>query len=59
MNQDVYWEWQNYFRARWPKKPLLFDIAWAIYRDSASYLLAEPGGGLFGPVLARRGLAMR
>jgi hypothetical protein len=36
VNQDVYWEWQNYFRARWPKKPLLFDIAWAIYRASAS-----------------------
>jgi hypothetical protein len=36
VDQDVYWEWQNYFRARWSKKPLLFDVAWAIYRDSTS-----------------------
>ncbi len=36
VDRGLYWKWQNYFRARWPKKPLLFDIAWAIYRDDDS-----------------------
>lgn len=36
VSRDLYWKWQNYFRARWPRKPLVFDIAWAIYRDDAS-----------------------
>lgn len=35
VDREVYWKWQRYFRARWPKKPLLFDIAWAIYREAS------------------------
>lgn len=36
IDRAVYWKWHHYFRARWPKKPILFDIAWAIHRDETS-----------------------
>ncbi len=32
VNEEIYKTWQNFFREKYPKKPLLFDIAWAIYR---------------------------
>ena len=33
IDRRLYWRWQTYFRTRWPRKPLLFDIAWAMHRD--------------------------
>src|SRR5205823_5650199 len=35
IDRDLYWKWQTYFRSKWPPKPLLFDIAWAIGRDGS------------------------
>lgn len=32
VNENIYYKWQNFFRERYPKKPLLFDIAWATNR---------------------------
>lgn len=32
VNEDIYARWQNFFREKYPEKPLLFDIAWAINR---------------------------
>lgn len=32
VNEDIYTKWQNFFREKYPKKPLLFDIVWAINR---------------------------
>jgi len=32
VNEDIYAKWQNFFREKYPEKPLLFDIAWAINR---------------------------
>ena len=32
INEEVYIKWQNFFREEYPKKPLLFDVAWAINR---------------------------
>lgn len=34
IDRDLYWKWQEHFRSRWPEKPLLFDIAWALGRGS-------------------------
>ncbi len=35
MNRKMYIKWQEFFRKRHPKKPLIFDIAWAISRHEA------------------------
>lgn len=32
IDEDIYTKWQNFFRNKFPEKPLLFDIAWAINR---------------------------
>ena len=32
VNEEIYIKWQNFFREKYPEKPLLFDIAWAINR---------------------------
>lgn len=32
VEEAVYMKWQRFFREKHPKKPLLFDIAWAINR---------------------------
>lgn len=32
VNEDIYTKWQNFFREKYPEKPLLFDIVWAINR---------------------------
>jgi hypothetical protein len=36
VDETLYWIWQNYFRQLAPAKPLIFDIAWALYRDQYS-----------------------
>ena len=37
VGKKTYTRWQNFFREKYPQKPLLFDIAWAIHRrDSHS-----------------------
>lgn len=35
VNEETYNRWQNFFREEYPKKPLLFDTAWAIYRRNS------------------------
>lgn len=32
IDEKTYNKWQNFFREKYPEKPLLFDIAWAINR---------------------------
>lgn len=32
IDQNIYMEWQNFFRGKYPTKPLIFDIVWAINR---------------------------
>jgi len=32
LNKILYYRWQELFREKYPKKPLIFDIAWAINR---------------------------
>ncbi len=32
VNEDTYTKWQNFFREKYPEKPLLFDVVWAINR---------------------------
>ncbi len=32
VNEVTYTQWQNFFREKYPEKPLLFDIVWAINR---------------------------
>ena len=32
VNDGIYTKWQNFFREKYPEKPLLFDIVWAINR---------------------------
>lgn len=32
VNEDIYTKWQTLFRKKYPEKPLLFDIVWAINR---------------------------
>lgn len=32
INEEIYIKWQNFFREKYPKKPLLFDVVWAINR---------------------------
>ena len=32
VDEKIYTKWQNFFRKRYPEKPLLFDIVWAINR---------------------------
>ena len=32
VDETMYAKWQNFFREKYPDKPLLFDIAWAINR---------------------------
>lgn len=32
VNEYIYTKWQNFFREKYPEKPLLFDIVWAINR---------------------------
>jgi len=32
VNEEIYTKWQNFFREKYPEKPLLFDIVWAINR---------------------------
>lgn len=32
VNKQLYYKWQNFFRLRYPKKPLIFDIAWELNR---------------------------
>jgi hypothetical protein len=32
VHENIYMKWQNFFRIKYPEKPLLFDIIWAINR---------------------------
>jgi hypothetical protein len=32
IDKRMYYRWQTFFRATYPKKPLIFDIAWALNR---------------------------
>ena len=32
IDEDMYGRWQDFFRQSYPKKPLIFDIAWALNR---------------------------
>jgi len=34
INKKIYYKWQFFFRKKYPRKPLLFDIAWAIRRNN-------------------------
>jgi len=32
VDESIYTEWQKFFREKYPKKPLLFDVIWAMNR---------------------------
>lgn len=32
INKKLYYKWQNFFRDKYPAKPLIFDLAWALNR---------------------------
>ncbi len=32
IDKRMYYRWQTFFRSKYPKKPLVFDIAWALNR---------------------------
>lgn len=32
IDEEIYIKWQRFFRERYPTKPLIFDVAWAINR---------------------------
>lgn len=31
-DEDLYYRWQKFFREKYPEKPLIFDVAWALNR---------------------------
>ncbi len=32
IDQELYYRWQTFFREKYPAKPLIFDVAWALNR---------------------------
>ncbi len=40
IDKDQYYKWQNFFREKYPERPILFDTIWAIERKNLLELIS-------------------